>query len=100
MIININQDYRIASDPHQWIVQRRRSVKDREKWDSLGYFGHLDNAVVWLARHRILPMGGVYGPEALEPLCRALDSLRIETKRALEGLPTRPEAWRSGRGFA
>ena len=83
MIVQINPDWRLVSDPLQWKTQRRRFVKGAPKWDNISYHRTLDNAVLCLARRRIRLLGGEYGPEALIPLCQALDSLRTEIGAAL-----------------
>jgi hypothetical protein len=85
VVVNINPNVRIVSDQHQWTVQRRRIVKGRDKWDSLSYHGTLDGAVWKLAQAQVRMLGGEYGPEALTPLCQALDSLRREIRDALKG---------------
>ena len=83
MIVHINQDWQIASDPLQWIVQRRRTVKGRDKWDSISFHHTLDSAVIWLARRHIRMLPGSYGPQALPALCQVLDSLTAEIRSAL-----------------
>ena len=52
MIIYINPDWRIRSDPLNWIIEKRRKGGVRERWDSVGYYGDLDHAIVGLARRR------------------------------------------------
>ena len=93
MIIRINPEWRISSDPLQWIVQRRRNVKDRDRWDNVSYHGTLDNAVQRLAQQRIWLMGGDYGPDALTTLCQALTSLKSEIIDAISvaGLDATPK---------
>lgn len=77
MIITINDDWRLSSDPLQWILQKRNPGATEEKhvWRSLGFFGDLDNAVAACGRRRIRILPGFYGPEALTPLCAALDTI-------------------------
>ena len=87
MIIRINRDWRIASDPLQWIVQRCRTVKGRDKWDCISFHRSLDSAVIWLAGRRIRTLPGSYGPEALPALYQALDRLEAEVSAALSGTP-------------
>lgn len=93
MIIRINPDWRIANDPLQWIVQRRRTVKGQDRWENVSYHGTLDNAVLWLARTRVRMLGGSYGPDALPVLCHALTSLKSEIidAIALAGLGGTPK---------
>lgn len=83
MIIRINHDWQIASDPLQWIVQKRRTVKGQDKWDSIAFFCDLDRAVIHLARRHVRMLPGFYGPEALPELCQALDRLKAEILSAL-----------------
>ncbi len=87
MIIRINRDWRIASDPLQWAVQKRRTVKGSDKWDTVAFFGSLDGAVLHLARRRVRMLPGSYGPEALPLLCQALDRLEAEIPAALSVVP-------------
>ena len=78
MIIRINPDWRIASDPLQWIVQKRRTVKGQDRWENVSYHAGLGNAVLRLARTRVRMLEGTYGPDALPALCHALTSLKSE----------------------
>jgi hypothetical protein len=86
MIIHLNPDWRIASDPLQWISQKRRAANGRDKWESKSFHGTLDSAVLWVAQHQIRLLGGEYGPDALLPLCHAVDSLKAEILAALKDL--------------
>ena len=45
MIIPINQQYRITTDPYQWIIQRKRTRKGNEVWESQTYHPSADAAV-------------------------------------------------------
>jgi len=45
MIIPINERYRIVSDEYQWIIQKKRSRKGKEDWQSKLFFGTLEGAV-------------------------------------------------------
>ena len=45
MILPINDVYRIASDNHQWIIQRRRKKKDQEIWESISFYPSLSSAL-------------------------------------------------------
>ncbi len=93
MIIRINPDWRIASDPAQWIVQKRRTVKGHDRWENISYHADLDNAVLRLAQKRIWLMDGDYGPDALPVLCHALDNLKTDIIDAisLAGLDAAPK---------
>ena len=37
MIVPITEQYRITTDPYQWIVQKKRSRKGKEDWESQTY---------------------------------------------------------------
>lgn len=84
MIIRVHPDWRIVSDPYQWIVQRRRKATARERWDSLAYHRSLDRAVLGLAERRVRFLGGEYGPDALPLLCRTLAAWKAEILSAIE----------------
>ncbi len=90
MIIQVNADWRLASDPLQWILQKRNpnATADRNRWRPIGYFGRLDNAVVACSRRRIRVLAGTYGPEALTPLSDALRSVHDDVRAALESFQT------------
>ena len=48
MIIPINDRYRIASDPRQWMIQEPRTRNSETEWESRYYFGTLESAVMEL----------------------------------------------------
>ena len=89
MIICINPDWRIRSDPYNWIIETRRKGGVKERWNAVGYYGNLDRAVLGLVQRRIRVMAGKYHAEALMPLCRALAGLEGEIAAALEDMVTR-----------
>ncbi len=84
MIIQINSDWRIRSDPYNWIIEKRRKGGVKERWNAAGYYGDLDRAVLGLVQRRIRVMEGTYPAEALTPLCRALAGMREEIRAALK----------------
>ena len=89
MIIQINTDWRIRSDPYNWIIEARRKGGAKERWDAVGCYGDLDRAVLGLVQRRIRVMAGTYHAEALAPLCRALAGMREEISTTLENVVTR-----------
>ncbi len=99
MIITINPDWRLASDPLQWVLQKRYQSKGEERWRALAFFGDLDRAVVELSRRRILILAGTFHPEALKPLSAALSSIRDDIRAALASFQTEAAAYhgRAGR---
>ncbi len=98
MIITINPDWRLASDPLQWILQRRYQSKGGVRWRSLAFFGNLDRAIVELSRRRILILAGTYHPEALKPLSDALRSVRDDARAALASFQTEAAAYHGRTG--
>lgn len=89
MIIRINPDWRIRSDPHNWIIETRRKGGTKERWDAVAYYGDLDPAIVGLAWRRARVMEGTYRAEAVVPLCWALAGLEEEISQALADVVTR-----------
>ena len=45
MIIQIDEQYRVTTDPYQWIIQKKHSRKDKEDWESQTYHPSLDAAI-------------------------------------------------------
>ena len=45
MIVPINEQYRITTDPYQWIVQKKRTRKDQDDWESVTYHPTFRSAV-------------------------------------------------------
>ena len=88
MIIEINPDWRIRSDPYNWIIEARRKGGAGERWNAVGYYGDLDRAVLGLVQRQIRVMEGTYHAEGLEPLCRALAGLVGAISQALAGVVT------------
>ena len=45
MIIPIDEQYRIATDPYQWMVQKKRTRRNKEDWQSQTYHSTFESAV-------------------------------------------------------
>ena len=45
MIIPVNDRYRIASDPRQWMIQEPRTRNGETDWESRYYFGTIKSVV-------------------------------------------------------
>ncbi len=95
MIITINEDWRLASDPLQWILQRR---KPSGQWTNVGYFGRLERAVLEAARRQVRLLGGEYPSEALMPLHRSLAAIRDDVRAALATFQTEAAAYHGRAG--
>ena len=85
MIINICRDWRLRSDPLQWIVEQRLNgaKAKRHKWKPHAFCHSFDEAVVWAGRRRVMELPGEYAYDALPLLAAALDGIRKEVRTAL-----------------
>ncbi len=84
MIITINPDWRLASDPLQWVMQKRYQSKGEDQWRPVAFFGRLDGALQELHRRRIRCLSGTYpGSDALRSLSDALITVHEEITAAL-----------------
>ncbi len=94
MIITINPDWRLASDPLQWVLQKRYQSKGEDHWQAKAFFGRLDAALYELHRRRIRCLPGTYpGSEALRPLSDALITVHEEITAALATFKTEAAAY-------
>ncbi len=98
MIITINPDWRLASDPLQWTIQHRSGSGESERWNGVAYFRDIDRALLELVRRQIGVLAGTYGAEALKPLCGALQGIREEAMAAVEGFKTEAAAYHGRAG--
>lgn len=88
MIITLNPDWRIRSDPLQWIVEHRHVRKpgepdEYEEWVAWGYFSTLAGALVSTVGVRVRALDGDYSAEALEPLLGFLSEIRRDVDAVL-----------------
>ena len=90
MNIPLNADWRITSDPHQWIVQKRRRIKGRDIWKSQTYHKSLAGACLSLAQRQLRDLGTDYRTEDLIGFCAAVDSLKDGILAALANVELRP----------
>ncbi len=93
MIITINPDWRLASDPLQWAIQHRSGSGRAERWNGVAYFRYFDHALVELARRRIGILAGSYRAEALMPLHRALQVIHNDIRATLASFNTEAAAY-------
>jgi hypothetical protein len=93
MKILINADTRLATDPHQWLIQNRRVANGKERWDSVAFYKTLSSAALGLARLKVYDFDGVQ-PHELETLCKRDDTLVANVTRAVArtGLRRRPKS--------
>lgn len=87
-IININEKFRLITDPLQWIIQEMPEATEKRtkapQWKNVGYFTSLDSALQCLAHRQINAIEGEYNAEALAPLCAALDAITAGAMKARE----------------
>ena len=84
IIISINEDWRIASDPLQWLVQKRYGT-DIVRWRTVAHCASLATSLVVLGERQVFSLEGEYPSTALKPLCHALTTIREDINRALAG---------------
>lgn len=53
MIIPINRSYRLASDEHQWMVQRARNYKGSTRFEAVGFYATLEGAIEGLRERMV-----------------------------------------------
>ena len=83
MIIEINNNYRITSNPTCWQVEKRKSErKDRsERWEPLTYHVDFKSALVSLAEYRIRTIDN---SEILDEIKSALKEIKAEVISSAE----------------
>ncbi len=90
MIISLNPDWRIRSDPLQWIVDQRHvrkpsSPDEYEEWVVWGYFSTLAGAVNGAVGARVRELDMEVPAAALSPILRFLSETRREVDETLKG---------------
>jgi len=89
MIININHDYRIRTDPAQFILEHRAQPKPGAEprkgdgWTPVAFLGRLNEVFDVLWRREIFAMEGEYPPEALDLLMDSFERLHADVNRAM-----------------
>ncbi len=85
MIVPINEQYRIASDRYQWIIQKKRSRKGEDDWDPQTFHPTIDSALQSLGELMVRQ-------SKAETLADALDDVRsITTRLSLALTPQLPD---------
>ena len=91
MIVMLGEDWRINTDPLNWILEKRRP--NGKRWDAVAYFQCLDRVCLNTAERIIRSRGGVYTPDTLDGLYRAVAGMKADIIAALEGIPLRRQDW-------
>ena len=53
MQLPINKQYRISADANQWIIQKSRTRKGLQEWESIAYYTDLDPLVKSLTNRMV-----------------------------------------------
>lgn len=85
MIININPDWRLRTDPLQWILEEHYDVESREgesyeRWRPVGFHSSFGEALKHLARRRIKCIEGECDSTALYEVHDTLAVIEAEDK--------------------
>ena len=91
MIISLNPDWPVRSDPLQWIVEQRHvrkpgSPDEYEEWVVWGYFSTLAGAVNSAVGAVVRSLDMELPAGTLEPLLAALGEMRASVDEVLEDL--------------
>ena len=83
MIIPIDDDWRITTDPLNWIVQRHTKDKhgNYSDWKNIAYLGSFRQSVEWLAKRMIREdeaVGLVNAIEAVKNIARRLSDVLLD----------------------
>ena len=87
MNLDINKDFRITSDPMQFILQERRERQDGNKkgeeyWNTIGYYSSLETALNDYKTYRIK----VSDADGYKQIIELLEKLEKEIKTISRGL--------------
>ena len=82
MIVPINEQYRIITDPYQWIVQKKRARKGKDDWESVTYHPTFPSAVQSLGELMVRRSDAA-------TLARCIGGCRKRHHHALPGAGTR-----------
>ena len=86
MIIPVNDRYRIASDPRQWIIQESRTRNGEAEWESRYYFGTLESAVMELREVMVRTSDGETLADDLADIEKVTTTLSQALTIRIEGL--------------
>ncbi len=79
MIIPINEQYRIATDPYQWIIQTKRTRCGRKEWRAETYHPTFESALQSLGELMVRQSNA-------ETLADALDAVKTITTQLSQAL--------------
>ena len=79
MIIPINQQYRITTDPYQWIIQTKRTKYGKEEWRAETYHPTFESALQSLGELLVRQSNA-------ETLADALEAVKTVTTQLSQAL--------------
>ena len=79
MIIPINQQYRITTDPYQWIIQTKRTKYGKEEWRAETYHPTFESALQSLGELLVRQSNA-------ETVADALDAVKTVTTQLSQAL--------------
>ena len=86
MIIPINEKFRISTDTHQWIIQRKRTRNGHEVWESQTYYPSVDGAVRSLGERMVRESKTQTLVDALEAVETIATTLSQALTPSIEGV--------------
>ena len=93
MIIPINDRYRIASDPRQWMIQESRTRNGEAEWESRYYFGTLESAVMELRELMVRTSDGETLVDDLADIEKVTTTLSQALTPTIEGPSKLEKSW-------
>ena len=93
MIIPINDRYRIASDPRQWMIQEPRTRNGGTEWESRYYFGTLESAVMELGELMVRRSDAETLADALLAVNEIATTLSQALTPTIDGLSKLEKSW-------
>ncbi len=90
MFVQLDKDFRITSDEHNFILQKRGdegggvAQKGKGMWRTEGYWGDLNHLLLSYSRQKLRSSRA----DSVEALCRDLESLRRRINRITNDLHT------------
>ncbi len=90
MLLHLDKDFRIASDEHNFILQKRGdegggvAQKGKGMWRTEGYWGDLNQLLLSYSRQKLRSSSA----DSVEALSRDLESLRQQINRITKDLHT------------
>ena len=93
MIIPVNDRYRIASDPRQWMIQESRTRNGEAEWESRYYFGTLESAVMELREVMVRTSDGETLADDLADIEKVTTTVSQALTPTIEGPSKLEKSW-------